>query len=158
MKKLTFTALLMSILSGCAGTITVQTAPEGALIVSGNQTLGISPHVVTLPSASNNPFSKDAQGCYQAPGFTAKWASGATAASPAPIQLCNGLDGSYVVNIARPADAPGLQEDLAAANQRANVLAKQQEAAAVNNLADTEAMNGAMMMGGPFYGGGYIVP
>lgn len=134
------------------GTLTVKSEPEGALISYGNKSLGLAPFVASLPS-SDKAVRKDAQGCYLTTGFTARWASGATASSPNPTTLCNGLNADYVLEIPRPADAPGLQVDLKAANERASVLAKQQEAASINNLANAEEMN-AMMYEGPF-GSGY---
>jgi len=155
MKCTAFIALNVLVLTACGpGTLTVKSAPEGALISYGNKSLGLAPFVASLPS-SDKAISKDAKGCYLTTGFTARWASGATAASPNPTTLCNGLNADYVVEIARPADAPGLQADLQAANERENALAKQREADSINNLANAEEMD-AMMYGGPFgYGYGY---
>ncbi|MFZ9650035.1 MAG: hypothetical protein ACO29C_08085, partial [Fluviibacter sp.] len=90
------------------------------------------------------------------PGFTAQWASGAEASSPDSTPLCNGLDSDYTVNIARPANAPGLDKDLKVANQRENVLAQQAQAQAINNVADAielNSMNGPMGYGPYGYGG-----
>lgn len=141
--------LVTCTLTACGpGTLTVRSTPEGALITSGNQTIGVSPYTVEL-SGDASQLPKNPAGCYLAPGFTAKWASGAEANSPAPTPLCNGIGADYTVNIARPVDAPGLQKDLEIANQRASVLAKQQEAQSINNVANAIEMN-SMMNQGPF--------
>ena len=108
--------------------------------------------MANLPS-NDKAVKKDAKGCYLTSSFTAHWASGATASSPNPSTLCNGLTADYVVEISRPADAPGIQADLKAANERANALAKQQEATSINNLANAEEID-SMMYEGPF-GYGY---
>lgn len=153
MKKLLLLGLSACTLTACGpGTLTVKSEPEGALISYGNRSLGLAPYIANLPS-NDKAMRKDGSGCYLTTGFTAQWASGVSASSPTPITLCSGLGADYVVEIARPANAPGLQEDLKAANERASVLAKQQEAASINNLANTEEMD-AMMYGGPF-GNGY---
>ena len=149
MKTICLSLVATLALTACgAGTISVRSTPEGALISSHKQTLGVSPYLAQLtPEAQKLP--KDASGCYLAPGFTAQWASGAQATSPDPAPLCNGLDADYHVEIRRPADAPGLQKDLEVANQRESMLAKQQQAQAINNVADAIEMNG-MMAPGPF--------
>lgn len=141
--------LITCLLAGCAGSLTVNSVPQGALISSNKQALGQAPLVITLTKDSVRGFPQGANGCYMAPGFAAQWASGAEAASPENTFLCNGLDGDYVVNIARPADAPGLDKDLQVANQRENVLAQQAQAQAINNVADAIQLNS---MYGPGYG------
>ena len=140
----------MVVLSGCAGSLTVNSVPQGALISSNKQALGQAPLVITLTKDSARGFPQAANGCYIAPGFTAQWASGAEAASPENTALCNGLDSDYVVTISRPANAPGLEKDLTVANQRENVLAQQQQAQAINNVANAIELNA--MMSGPGYG------
>ena len=142
--------IVMMALSGCAGSLTVNSVPQGALISSNKQALGQAPLVITLTKDSARGFPQATNGCYMAPGFTAQWASGAEAASPESTPLCNGLDSDYVVNIARPANAPGLDKDLKVANERENVLAQQQQAQAINNVANAIELNA--MMAGPGYG------
>jgi hypothetical protein len=142
--------LAMVVLSGCAGSLTINSVPQGALISSNKQALGQSPLVITLSKDSAQTMPLAANGCYMAPGFTAQWASGAEAASPENTALCNGLDSDYVVTISRPANAPGLDKDLQVANQRENVLAQQAQAQATNNVANAIELNA--MMAGPGYG------
>ena len=142
--------IFMMALSGCAGSLTVNSVPQGALISSNKQALGQAPLVITLTKDSARGFPQATNGCYMAPGFTAQWASGAEAASPESTPLCNGLDADYTVNIARPANAPGLDKDLKVANERENVLAQQQQAQAINNVANAIELNA--MMAGPGYG------
>ena len=138
-------------LVGCAGSLTVNSVPQGALISSNKQALGQAPLVITLTKDSARGFPLAANGCYMAPGFKAQWASGAEAASPDATPLCNGLDSDYTVTISRPANAPGLDKDLKVANQRENVLAQQAQAQAINNVANAIELNSVADPGyGPY--------
>lgn len=146
-----YTSAVLSLgclLSACAGSVTVHSTPEGALISADKKTLGISPYVIELNPDISKTLPKAADGCYGAPVFTAHWASGAVASSEV-TPLCKGLDGNYQILIRRPTDAPDLQKDLEAANQREDVLARRREAQAINNVATSVDM-GVMPMG---YGG-----
>jgi hypothetical protein len=147
--RLPLSFLIVALLSGCAGSLTINSVPQGALISTNKQALGQAPLVITLTKDSARGFPQAASGCYMAPGFTAQWASGAEAASPDSTPLCNGLDADYTVTIARPANAPGLDKDLKVANQREAVLAQQAQAQAINNVADAIELNS---MAGPGYG------
>jgi len=151
--KLRSIPLMCIALAGCAGSITINSVPQGALISSGQQALGAAPYVITIDKSSANLYPKSADGCYVAPGFTAQWASGAEAASPASTPLCQGLDSDYTVTIRRPANAPGLDKDLKVANQREAVLAQQAQAQATNNVADAIELNAMMAGPGMGYGG-----
>ncbi|MEN9902852.1 MAG: hypothetical protein RL651_1516 [Pseudomonadota bacterium] len=146
-----FPLIAMVALSGCAGSLTVNSVPQGALISSNKQALGQAPLVITLTKDSARGFPLGANGCYMAPGFTAQWASGAEASSPENTALCDGIDADYTVNLARPANAPGLDKDLKVANERENVLAQQAQAQAINNVAGAIELN---TMGGPGMGYG----
>lgn len=141
--------LISWLLVGCAGSLTVNSIPQGALITSNKQALGQAPLVIELSKDSAKGFPQAANGCYLAPGFSAQWASGAEASSPESTPLCNGLDSDYTVNISRPSNAPGLDKDLKVANERENVLAQQAQAQAINNVADAIQLNS---MSGPGYG------
>ena len=150
MKRFYLSLVAASVLTGCAGSLTVNSTPQGALISSNQQSLGLAPYVITLDDSAAQRFPQDARGCYIAPGFTAEWASGAQAASPETTPLCQGLSHDYSVTIGRPSGAPGLEKDIQAANARESVLAKQAQAQATNNVADSIMMNSVMM--GPGYG------
>jgi len=126
MKIFPLTVLLASLLSACAGSVSVHSRPAGALISSKNETLGISPVRVTFDSEIGQSFQKSGDDCYQAPSFTAHWASGAVASSPASL-LCRGRDGNYKIFIRRPAHAPDLKKDLDAANTPAALMARRRE-------------------------------
>jgi hypothetical protein len=154
MKSTALPFLCFVLLTGCAGSLTINSVPQGALISSNKQALGESPVVITLTKQSAQGFPLAANGCYMAPGFTAEWASGAVANSPESTPLCQGLDTDYTVNIARPSGAPGLDKDLKVANERENVLAQQQQAQAINNVADAIELN-SMAGPGPYGYGGY---
>jgi len=147
---------LVTLMTGCAGSLTVNSVPQGALISSNNQALGQAPLVITLTKDSARSFPQAASGCYMAPGFSAQWASGAEASSPESTALCQGLDADYIVTIPRPANAPGLDKDLQVANQRENVLAQQAQAQAINNVANAVELNA--MMAGPGMGYGPYGP
>jgi hypothetical protein len=144
-KVFSLSVLVVTLLSACAGTITVHSTPEGALISSDKQTLGISPYRIEINPDISKTLAKTEDGCYGAPPFTAHWASGAVASSPI-TPLCQGLDGTYQIIIRRPVDAPDLKKDLEAANQREDVLARRREAQAINNVATSVEMN-SMPMG-----------
>gem|GEM_PF-2855246 len=151
MKKIGFVALITFQLAGCAGSLTVNSVPQGALISINKQALGQAPLVITLTKDSVHGFPQASNGCYIAPGFTAQWASGAEAASPDRTPLCNGLDSDYTVIISRPANTPGLDKDLKVANQRENVLAQQAQAQAIDNVADAIELNSVAGSGyGPY--------
>lgn len=141
LKTLALNVAAISLLGACTGTIVVHSTPEGALISSDNQALGVSPYVIHLNPDISKTFPLVGNGCYGAPAFKAHWASGAVASSPI-TPLCKGLDGDYRIVIRRPADTPGLQKDLEAANQREDVLARRREAQAINNVATSVEMGG----------------
>ena len=151
MKRFHLPLITACVLTGCAGSMTINSMPQGALISSNKQALGLALYVITLDDSAAQRFPQNASGCYIAPGFTAEWASGAQAASPETTPLCQGLSHDYSVTIGRPSGAPGLDKDLAAANARESVLAKQAQAQATNNVADSIMMN-SMMGPGPGYG------
>ena len=140
MKKfLSLTILSTFGLSACTGSIIVHSTPEGALISSDKQSLGVSPYRIDINPDISKTLPKVEGGCYGAPSFTAHWASGAVASSPV-TPLCQGLDGNYQIVIRRPIDAPDLKKDLEAANQREDVLARRREAQAINNVATSVEM------------------
>ena len=122
-----------SILSACATAVSVHSRPAGALISSKNQNLGISPVRISLDSEIGQSFQKSGDGCFEAPSFTAHWASGAVASSPASL-LCRGRDGNYKIIIRRPANAPDLKKDLDAANTPEAVMARRREFMMENHL------------------------
>lgn len=132
-KTLTLMVFVASILSACATAVSVHSRPAGALISSKNENLGISPVRISLDSEVGQSFQKSGDGCYEAPSFTAHWASGAVASSPASL-LCRGCDGNYKIFIRRPANAPDLKKDLDAANTPQAVKARRREYMMENHL------------------------
>ncbi|MBU3637490.1 hypothetical protein [Polynucleobacter sp. es-MAR-4] len=132
-KTLTLMVFVVSILSACATSVSVHSRPAGALISSKNENLGISPVRISLDSEVGQSFQKSGDGCYEAPSFTAHWASGAVASSPASL-LCRGRDGNYKIFIRRPANAPDLKKDLDAANTPEAVKARRREYMMENHL------------------------
>lgn len=132
-KTLTLMVFVVSILSACATAVSVHSRPAGALISSKNENLGISPVRISLDSEVGQSFQKSGDGCYEAPSFTAHWASGAVASSPASL-LCRGHDGNYKIFIRRPANAPDLKKDLDAANTPEAVMARRREYMMENHL------------------------
>lgn len=132
-KILSLMVFVASLLSACATTVSVHSRPAGALISGKNEQLGISPVRVSLDSEIGQSFQKSGDGCYEAPSFTAHWASGAVASSPASL-LCRGRDGNYKIFIRRPANAPGLKKDLDAAQTPEAVMARRREFMMENHL------------------------
>lgn len=132
-KILSLVVFVVSILSACATAVSVHSRPAGALISSKNESLGISPVRISLDSEIGKSFQKSSDGCYEAPSFTAHWASGVMVSSPASL-LCRGRDGNYKIFIRRPANAPGLKQDLDAANTPAAVMARRREFMMENHL------------------------
>lgn len=136
-KTLLVAVLPLFILSACMGSITVLSVPEGALISSNHETIGIAPHRIELtPDVSKGMLTAEGS-CYEAPSFTARWASGAVASSSI-TPLCEGLNGNYRIFIRRPVDAPGLNKDLEVEARREEAAARRREARAINNEADSE--------------------
>ena len=114
-------ALLSGLLVACAPTysLTIQTEPQGALLVE--QETGAefrSPTVVTYELTEQY---RGPDGCFRVRPVVAHWASGATAGSSDLIPLC-GNHTSWTLMIERPAGAPGLEQDLAAAAAREREL------------------------------------
>jgi len=126
-------------LIGCAqGGITILSQPEGAYITIGGQGIGTAPIYRTI--LNNGTWVKDASGCYIVPEVRAQWASGAVDLQRS--RLCNGLRAQYTVMLNRPASAPGLNQDLAIANQQAASRAQQQQAEAQRDMATIQLING----------------
>ena len=132
-KTLSLMVFVASMLSACATAVSVHSRPAGALISSKNENLGISPVRISLDSEIGQSFQKSGEGCYEAPSFTAHWASGAVASSPVSL-LCRGRDGNYKIFIRRPANAPDLKKDLNAANTPEAVMARRREYMMENHL------------------------
>jgi len=113
---------LMAALSGllvvaCVPTysLTIQTEPQGALVVEqGTGAQVRSPAVVTYEFTEHHRAS---DGCFYVRPMVAHWASGATAGSSDLIPLC-GNNTSWTLMIERPADSPGLEQDVAVAAAR----------------------------------------
>ncbi len=59
---------LVSLMTGCAGSLTLNSVPQGALISSNQQALGQAPLVIMLTKNSARPFPQGANGCNMAPG------------------------------------------------------------------------------------------
>ncbi len=55
---------LVSLMTGCAGSLTVNSVPQGALISSNQQALGQAPLVIMLTKNSACRFPQGANGCY----------------------------------------------------------------------------------------------
>ena len=110
-----------ALLVACAPTysLTVHTEPQGALLVEqGTGAQYLSPAVVTYEVTEPHRAS---DGCFHVLPFVAHWASGATAGSSDLIPLCGNYT-SWTLMIERPAGAPGLEQDLAAAAAREREL------------------------------------
>ena len=78
-KVFSLSVLAVSLLSACAGTITVHSTPEGALISSDKQTLGVSPYRIEINPDISKTLPKTEDGHYGSPPLKAHWVSGAVA-------------------------------------------------------------------------------
>ncbi len=118
-----FTAFL----TGCSTYVTVVSDPEGALITdaSGSIVYGRAPLDVEYDTDELKQRAHPGQ-CPQIPGFTARWPSGAIASSASPLPVCD-LRRGLTVRIPRPQAAPGLEEDLRWALERAQKRARDAE-------------------------------
>jgi hypothetical protein len=118
MKLYLMTASLSgSLLVACAPTysLTVHTEPQGALLVEqGTGAQLLAPVVLTYELTEQH---RGSDGCFRVRPVVAHWASGVTAGSSDLIPLC-GNHTSWTLTIERPAGAPGLEQDRAAAAAR----------------------------------------
>ena len=138
MNKVLVTFAASLTLLGCSqGSLTVLSQPEGAYITVGGNAFGTAP--VGKKLIDNGKWVKDSSGCYSVPEIKARWASGAEAVER--TRLCGGLRNHYEIVLQRPANAPGLNQDLAIANQQASARAQQQQAQAQRDMAAIQMIN-----------------
>lgn len=138
MKNRLVIVFLTFLLIGCSrGSISFLSQPEGAYITVGSQGIGTAP--LKTPIVDNGKWTKDAAGCYLLPEVKAQWASGAVDSYKGG-RMCDGLRGNYTVSLNRPSSAPGLDRDLAIANQNAVARAQQQQAQAQRDIAVLQMM------------------
>jgi hypothetical protein len=99
--------------------LTVNTEPQGALLVEqGTGAQYRSPAVLTYELTEQH---RGSDGCFRVRPVAAHWASGVTAGSSDLVPLC-GNHTSWTLTIERPAGAPGLEQDVAAAAAREREL------------------------------------
>ena len=134
------------LLSGCTTYVSVASDPEGAVITSadGSETYGRAP--VTIE------YDRDTleANLGKVPGFVATWPSGAKAATEAPYVVRDFKYGAQI-ELQRPADAPGLEEDLRFALEQAQERAKRAEA----DRRRRQLYYQGGWMHGPFFGPGF---
>lgn len=107
-------SVIASVIVGCSTPgvrLTVTSQPDGAYITSEGPVSGIVPVVAFWEKQSLEKSSKDAEGCFQLTGFTARWASGAVAEVPV-IRICGPADGDYNFAMSRDMNYPNLDKDL----------------------------------------------
>lgn len=128
MRAAVLSALLVPVfLTGCSTYVTVVSEPEGAVITdaSGSIVYGRAPLDVEYDTNELRHGAHPGQ-CAQIPGFTARWPSGASASTDAALPLCD-LRHGMTVRINRPKSAPGLEQDLQWALERAQKRARDAE-------------------------------
>ena len=134
------------LLSGCTTYVSVASDPEGAVITSadGSETYGRAP--VTIE------YDRDTleANLGKVPGFVATWPSGAKAATEAPYVVRDFKYGAQI-ELQRPTDAPGLEEDLRFALEQAQERAKRAEA----DRRRLQHYYQGGWMHGPFFGPGF---
>jgi hypothetical protein len=113
--RLSAATIAAILLGGCADmrTLTIHSNPEGAMLIErATGSRHIAPAKIRYQV---RPEIVDANGCLRVHPFTAVWASGVTLNPPTgPLLLCNNYS-AWTMTIQRP-NAPGLEQDLAAAN------------------------------------------
>jgi len=127
--------VLMAMLVGCATsgvTVTVTSTPDGAYITSGNA--AVSGIVPVAAFWDKKLLKRNAKGCFELQGFTARWASGAVTEVPV-LQHCGEPDGNYAFNMERNMNAPDFDKDLRFALQVQAVRAQNAQAAASQSAA-----------------------
>lgn len=142
--------VLFSTIVGCSTSgvrLTVKSAPDGAYITSGGAVSGIVPVVAFYEMQSVEKSSRDADGCFQLQGFTARWASGATTEVPV-VRVCGEADGNYNFVMSRDMNHPNLEKDLQFALQVQAVRAQNAHAEA-SQAAAFAAMWSAAKVGQP---------
>jgi len=148
MKLHLLTAFLGGTLAaGCAPTysLTIHTNPQGALLVErGTGSQYLSPAVLTYELTEQH---RKSDGCFHVQPVEARWASGAAAASSERIELC-GNYASWTMTIERPTDAPGLEQDVAAAAVRERQLKLAQMDQEIRHLESQARMAAASEQGG----------
>lgn len=135
------------LLSGCSTYVEVASDPEGAEITSADGRESYGPAPVSVP------FDRDALEASggSVPGFVATWPSGARAATESPYVVRDLRHGASV-ELRRPADAPGLEEDLRHALRRAQDRAEKAE----EERRRMELYMHDGPMHGPFFAPGFI--
>ena len=134
MRAAVLSALLVPVfLTGCSTYVTVVSEPEGAVITdaSGSIVYGRAPLDVEYDTNELRHGAHPGQ-CAQIPGFTARWPSGASASTDAALPLCD-LRHGMTVRINRPKSAPGLEQDLQWALERAQKRARPEACARRRN-------------------------
>lgn len=128
-----------AVVAGCstAGSLTIHTDPPGALLTDpvGHQAVSPATWQYDLPERL-----RQANGCFYVDPITTKWASGFEVPMSGPIPLCGRQGRAWHINIVRPREAPGLEQDIAAGQ----VHAQRMQAA---DQAHTDAMSRILLMG-----------
>jgi hypothetical protein len=143
-------ASMAAIIMGCSTPgfrLTVTSQPDGAYITSGGAESGIVPVVAFWEKQSLEKSSRDAEGCFQLKGFTARWASGAVTDVPV-VRVCGEADGDYNFVMSRDMNYPDLEKDLQFALQ-VQALRAQNAQAEASQVAAFAAMWSASKVGQP---------
>lgn len=149
LNKLFAFALIVTI-AGCASPgirLTVTSNPDGAYITSKGPVSGVVPVTAFWPIESIGKSARDADGCFQLQGFTARWASGAVTEAPV-VRVCGAADGDYNFVMSRDMNHPDLGKDLQFAIQMQAVRAQNAQAEAAQSAAFA-AMLSATKVGYP---------
>ena len=132
------------LLAGCGSSspyvLHVVTVPSGAMVYQAGGISYKAPRTLYYDSVPE--FIDATTKCLRVKKITAAWASGATAVSANPLQLCG--EGTRTLTLRRPSSHPGLQADLMA-EQNALIRAQlkaEQDARAAAALAPAAEMLG----------------
>lgn len=119
---------LCAFLSGCStlsnkeALVTFETQPPGALLYDGDRAVGVAPKTARIKFKDGSQVAREK-------AVTAVWPSGATATVSATARAGT----KTTIVISRPIDAPGLDIDLANANQLDQTAIAKRQADSAND-------------------------
>ena len=130
----------LALLGGCVSVpknqayTTFYSQPPGAMLYEGNTAWGLAPQTRIF---TTNP----GQSAITSAPITAIWASGARVTTP--VSMTPGIEQAFTFS--RPPNAPGLDKDLALANQMQQNQIAQEQADAQNAAAFAAAMKASQL-------------
>lgn len=101
--------------------LTVHSEPQGAIIANAVSDFRTQSPATLYYNIETLAQHRDADGCFRVAGLSAHWTSGATSTTNGAIRLCGNYN-SWSITLRRPEGVPGIEQDVAIANQRMREL------------------------------------